>query len=111
VGGGQGGNCVNKGAGQLLLSGQSALSFTADGDLVLAQANGDQLWHSNTADKGVNVCFWSSAGDLSIHNANNDVVWGSGSTGVYLTIRDCTVQMIDGSGKITWSEDHDSSCD
>jgi hypothetical protein len=111
VDGGQGGNCVGKGAGKLLENGQSYLEFTADGDLVLAKAKGDQLWHSNTANKGVNLCFWSSAGDMSIHDANGDIVWGSGSTGVYLTIRDCTVQMIDGSGKVTWSEDHESSCD
>lgn len=110
VGGGDGNNCVDKGAGKLLETSTSHLSFTGDGDLVLANADGDRLWHSNTANKGDNLCFWSNASDLSIHDANGDIVWSPHATGVYLIIHDCTVQMIDADGKAVWTEDYDASC-
>ncbi|MCL7027431.1 hypothetical protein MKW94_001831 [Papaver nudicaule] len=55
----------------------STLTFTSDGNLVLAESDGRIAWQTNTADKGVTGISMQPNGNLVLHDKAGKFVWQS----------------------------------
>ncbi|KAL5997881.1 hypothetical protein ACLOJK_008813 [Asimina triloba] len=55
----------------------ATLTFGRDGNLVLADADGSLVWHTNTANKGVTGLRMLPTGNLVLYDKNNRFLWQS----------------------------------
>lgn len=55
----------------------ATLTFSADGNLLLADADGTHVWSTNTSNKGVAGIQLLNDGNLVLHDRNNRTLWQS----------------------------------
>lgn len=60
-----------------LVTENSPLNVTDDGNLVISNANGSSVWSSNSSGRGVVGCELRNDGNLVLYNENNKTVWQS----------------------------------